>query len=354
MLLTGIILKSSLQFNRNRTCSAIFHLITGKRSIQTVQDAHIYQLKSFYGINRSLHKRSFDTKVNTLVSEQLLNFDNESMCCSVTPNGVNWLKEHKKVLNFDDYNGLHYHEASPIFYERLLLLIQTLSNSCNNNYSFIPVIDKSPILYWVKGVFSSLKSNKEDYFQQLHHDIHKLLSTFSEEEAAIYVDRFSGYNHYGKSKDQLAKDFKKDKLDIPFIIERMNHRMLNKVFTEPSAFPAIGFLIKNLENKQFITNSAKKTYQLLLENFSINEIGRMRNLKENTVYDHVVEIALFTSDFPVVRYVSEQQRQQISIAVHSETTYKLKAIKQKVDQSISYFQIRLVLATMSHVGEHNE
>lgn len=346
MLLDGIILKSSLQLNQNRTSSAVYHLITGKRSIQTVQDSHIYQLKNFYGINRTIKKRDFDKKINTLASEQLLNLD-ASMCCSVTPKGMDWLTEHSKALQLDDFNGLHYHAASPVFYERLLLLIQTLSNSCNKNGFFIPVVDKAPILFWVKRVFRDLKSQKEEYFKQLYHDIHQLLSIFSAEEASIYVDRLSGYNHYGKSKDQLAKDFHKDKCDIPLIIERMNHHMLTKVFSEPHAFVAISLLIKDLENKQFITNSARRTHQLLVEGRSINEIGKLRGLRENTVYDHVVEVALFTDDFPVTHYVTESQQQQILTAARNDNTYKLKTIKQMVDSSISYFQIRLVLATIN-------
>ncbi|WP_404452878.1 helix-turn-helix domain-containing protein [Virgibacillus necropolis] len=353
MLTDGIILKSSLHFDQNRTCSAIFHLITGKKSIQTVQDAHIYQLKNLYGINRSFHKREFDRRINTLVSNHLLELD-ESMSCSVTSSGKDWLKEQYHYLKLNDYDGLQYHTAAPIFYDRLLLLIQTLSNSCNNHYSFIPVIERTPILQWVKVAFKQLKLNKKSFSNQLQFDLHKLLKDFSDEEASIYVDRLSGFNHYGRSKDQLALDYQKDKLDISFIIERMNHAMLNKIYSDPHGFPAIGFLITDLRNKQFITNSASKTYQLLQENYSISEIGQMRRLKENTVYDHVVEVALFTHDFPVSNYVSEDQQQQILLAVSKECTYKLKAIKQMVDLSISYFQIRLVLATMQHVGEHYE
>lgn len=345
MLLDGIILKSSLQFNRNRTSSAIYHLITGKRSIQTVQDAHIYHLKKFYGITQALQKRDFDTLINSLVSKQLLNLDN-SMCSSVSPKGMDWLAKHGKELNFADFDGLYYHEASAIFYERLLLLIQTLSNSCNNCSSFIPVVDKYPVLFWVKNTFRDLKSQKEDYFKRLYLEIHQLLTTFSNEEASIYVDRFSGYNHYGKSKEQLAKDFQKEKIDISLIIERMNHRLLTTISAKPETFLAIGLLVKDLKNKQFITNSAEKTYQLL-EEHSINEIGKMRGLKENTVYDHIVEAALFTHDFPVVHYVSSPQQKQILAAVENDNTYKLKTIKQMVDESISYFQIRLVLATMN-------
>lgn len=345
MFLDSIILKSSLQFNRNRTNSAIYHLITGKRSIQTVQDAHIYQLKKFYGINRSLYKGNFDKKLHALASEQLLYLDS-SMCCSVTPKGRDWLDEHSELLNFEDFDGLHFHAASPVFYERLLLLIQTLSNSCNNNRSFIPVVDKTPILSWVKSLYQGLRSVKEDYFEQLYRDLHRLLSIFPHREASLYVDRLSGYNHYGKSKDQLATEYQMESLDIPLIIERMNHRMLTEILKSPQEYQAIGVLVKDLENRQFITNSARKTYELLKKH-SIDEIGHMRGLKENTVYDHLVEVALFTRDFPVLHYVSETQRQQILAAVRNDNTYKLKVIKQMVDSSISYFQIRLVLATMN-------
>lgn len=354
MLIEGIILKSSLHFNQNRTCSAIYHLITGKRSIQTVQDAHIYQLKKFYGVSQSLRKREFDQKINALVFDKLLELDASTSSCFVTPNGMKWLEEHTGFLKLTDYEGLLYHTASPIFYDRLLLLIQTLSNSCNNHYSFIPIIDKMPILNWVKIAFRQIKQNKESYSNQVHDDLYKLLDSFTREEASIYVDRFSGYNHYGKSKDQLARLYQKDKSDIPLIIERMNHTMLKNIYYSPSRFPGIGFLVTDLWNKQFITNSARNTYQLLLENYSINEISHIRHIKENTVYDHVVEVALFTHDFPVLNYIAEDQRQQILHAVKNEGTYKLKAIKNMIDQSISYFQIRLVLATMEHEGEDNE
>lgn len=353
MLLEGMILKSSLQFNKNRTCSAIYHLISGKRSIQTVQDAHIYQLKKFYGINRSLDKHDFNKVMNRLAAAQLLEIDKE-MNCSITSSGVNWLNKNEHELKLYEFEGILYHAVSAVFYERLLLLVQTLSNSCNNNYSFIPVVEKISVINFVKMVFKQMGKDKKTYFNKLYGELHQLLHSFSDTEASIYVDRLSGYNLYGKSKDQLLRIYQKDKWDIPFIIERMNHKILNEVYLEPDKYSAMCLMIKDLNSQQFITNSASKTYQLLQQNRSISEIVSMRRIKENTVFDHIVEIALFTNHFPISNYVPEPYQQQIMQAVRKDKRYKLKTIKEMVDSEISYFQIRLVLATMKHEGELNE
>ncbi|MFZ3577057.1 helix-turn-helix domain-containing protein [Virgibacillus sp. DJP39] len=349
MLTEGIILKCSQHFDQNRTSSAIYHLIKGKKSIQTVQDAHSYHLTDFYGINRSLRKSEFDTIINKMVSDNLLQ-KNELMCCSITEKGNNWL-ERNKMVRLDKFNGLQFHNISSIFYERMIMLIQTLSNSLHNHYSFIPVSDKPQILEWVKRVFNQVKHDKASYSIQIYNELLRLLSDYSVEEATIYVDRLSGYKHYGRSKDQLAQGYHKDKIEISFIIERINHVILDKVYNEPHSFPTISSIVSDLQSRQFITNSASKTYELFQKGYSINEISHMRKLKENTIFDHIVEVALFSSTFPITSFVTEQQQQQIANAVKKKNTFKLKDIKQMVEQDISYFQIRLVLASIEQVGD---
>ncbi|WP_430785494.1 helix-turn-helix domain-containing protein [Virgibacillus flavescens] len=353
MLLEGVILKSSLQFNQNRTSSAIYHLLTGKKSIQTVQDAHIYQLKKFYGIYRSLYMKDFDKALNKLHAAGLLIIA-EDKSIIVTPSGINWLNNHYEKLKLNYFNGIFYHASSQVFYDRLLLLVQTLSNSCNKHYSFIPIIDNPTISNWVRAVYSRLGMKRENYFSKLYEDLQNLLVNLTDEEASIYVDRLTGYNQYGMSKDQLAHFYQKEKLDISILLERINHTILHIIHQNPKQYPAIKLILIDLTNKQFITNSARQTYQLLMENYSLSEIGEKRRLKKNTVYDHVVEVALFTHDFPVSKYVSEAHQEQILEAVKLDKTYKLKTIKENVEPNISYFQIRLMLATIQNVGEKNE
>nr|WP_253286704.1 helix-turn-helix domain-containing protein [Virgibacillus sp. MSJ-26] len=89
------------------------------------------------------------------------------------------------------------------------------------------------------------------------------------------------------------------------------------------------------------------TYNLLNAGFSPEEIKVRRNLKLNTIYDHIVEISLFDKAFNIDDYVSESVINEIKMAVSNTDSYKLKDIKEKVSDEISFFQIRLVLTRIS-------
>src|SRR5699024_3061680 len=155
LLFNEIILTCSLHMQEERTAVAIFHLLNGKRSIQTVHDAHIFQLEKFYGIYPQLTKQTWERKISELTRQRML-----------IPAGRNSYKLAGRTLEngnkhiIQRFQGLKYQETGPIFYKRLLLLIQTLTNSKMGYFTFIPVIDKTSITSWVKYAYKYIKQNE--------------------------------------------------------------------------------------------------------------------------------------------------------------------------------------------------
>src|SRR5699024_1045731 len=96
-----------------------------------------------------------------------------------------------------------------------------------------------------------------------------------------------------------------------------------------------------------ISASANHTYQLLRKGYPIEKIAQMRQLKENTICDHIVEISLHVSSFSITKYVNQDVQDQIIRAIELTKSYKLKDIKGKLSEDISYFQIRLVLTKIN-------
>ena len=346
MLLDGIILKCSLHIQEERTSSAIYHLLHGKRSIQTVQDAHIYQLEHFYGISPTLTKQKFDKKMNDLLSQGLLATSSYTdTTYKPTQLAKPWIEKKQRHLPFNQFNGLKYFESGPIFIQRLLLLIQTLSNSKMRYFSFIPVIDKTDVTDWVKKTYKQMKSLENKGLPVLYKELYMLLSHFSDVEAELFVDRLTGFKNYGMSLEQLSMSYKMDKADIQLLLTSLTHQMLGKIEKDDLHFPVMSFIMKDLANASFLTHSAQKTYQLIQGRYSIHEIAQMRQLKENTIYDHIVEIALYDRNFPIQDYVENKRYKEIMDAVKQTNSFKLKHIKEMVNKDISYFQIRLILAT---------
>ncbi|QGS69913.1 hypothetical protein CV093_11310 [Oceanobacillus sp. 143] len=74
------------------------------------------------------------------------------------------------------------------------------------------------------------------------------------------------------------------------------------------------------------------------------KIASIRDLKINTIHDHLIEIALYETNFPLHHYVDNLEQQEILNAIKLTNSSKLKEIKRRVNDDISYFQIRLILA----------
>ncbi|WP_156289260.1 helix-turn-helix domain-containing protein [Oceanobacillus salinisoli] len=345
MLFEWILLDCFKTIHAERTASSVYHLLKGKRSIQTVQDAHIYKLNQYYGIYKHLTKAHFESKLTGLMKE---NFLEESSSLQsgyfITRPGYEWFQKNQPGLSFE---GLRYYDKTDVFLERLLLLIQTLTNSKMSFYSFIPVIDNSKAENWVKQVYKKVKGKESHVLTKIYEELHILLSSFSEQEASIFVDRLTGYKKYGLSLFQLAEKYQMTEDDVYFTIISMTHRILKSVETDKTVFSVLPIFIKDKNAVNQLTKSANETYQYLINGYSISQITSIRNLKENTIFDHIVEIALYTDNFPIRDYVNQEEQNEIIEAIEKAESYRLKDIKKLVADHISYFQIRLVIATVN-------
>jgi uncharacterized protein YpbB len=102
-------------------------------------------------------------------------------------------------------------------------------------------------------------------------------------------------------------------------------------------------LLANFEQKDSLTLSSRKTWELLNQDFSLEEIASIRHLKISTIEDHLVEFALNIEEFSIHSYVEEETQQKILEISRQEATRQLKVIRNFLKET-SYFQIRLVLA----------
>ncbi|WP_174613631.1 helix-turn-helix domain-containing protein [Virgibacillus ihumii] len=343
MLLDMIIIKCSSQFQDKRSVAAIFHLLKGRKSIQTQQDAFLYDLQKFYGIYKKLSKQSFNLIINQLQDNGYLHLYGGSVLSG--KKGTAFLQKMDRHRHVPYLNGMKYSNADTIFCQRLFLLIQTLTNSWHNHFSFIPVVDTPQITGWVKDHYKQMKPKHENVLYLIHKELQQLLERFPEADAEFFVDCLAGFEHYGMSSYQLAKHHELERLDVPLHLTAIVHRMFWEMEQEPGKFPIISYIIKDVKQETKLSQSASKTDILLRENHNPAEIARIRNLKINTVYDHIVEIALYEPNFPIDAYISNEQQEKIAAAIRKAKSFKLKDIKSGIDDEISYFQIRLVLAT---------
>lgn len=346
MFFEAILLDCIGRINENRSIAGIYHMITGKKSIQSVQDARIFQLETYYGICPSLSKSYYNSFIDQLMKSGYLISDSDGFC-RLTEDGRSYLTKLSLRYPISYFNGLRYTGKDSLFQERFYLVFQLISNLQMNERSFIPIVDNPVVTDWIKKVFLKQIKQEVNPAVALHGELSQLLKQFPNLEAELFVNRLTGYRHYGMSLNQLAEKHGLELLDVYFYLTGITHRFLTLIQHDQASYPLLYLLtVGNYENK-FITKTANETYHLLKHNLTPAIIAQKRNLKLNTIYDHIVEIALYDDEFQIDSYVSRESKETIVDVIRTYKTYKLKTIKSNCPPSIDYFQIRLVIAKLN-------
>jgi uncharacterized protein YpbB len=337
-----IILYCLKQFNGERSLSAVYHLLKGKKSAQTIQDGKLYQLTYLFQTIKFLEHKQLKESIIKLKEEQMI-FTNHNAFV-VTAGGEKVISDFLEKNPFPPLlNGWLYGDISDIFWKRLSLFIQSLSCLLAHKYTFLPVNRDYSIHLWVKRNFPKTNEKQVQIAQSIYKEIEKLLKTCDEEEAFLLTHRLSGHHRTGYTNEQLAQQLKLDSTKVHFSFQGLLHTMVLTIKENQYEFPILHLFLRD-QTINSLTVSAKQTYRLLEKGKVIEEIVRLRRLKRNTIEDHIVEIAMYENNFNINQYVSVEKQVKIVKVLQKIKTKRLKVIREMLGDNYSYFEIRLVLA----------
>ncbi|PED71833.1 recombinase RecQ [Bacillus pseudomycoides] len=340
------------QLNGERTVSSIYHLLKGKRSSQTLQDGNIFHISFLFGIYKSLQRSDYDQEIEHVLHKEWIQNEHGNTYI-LTDAGKEQLETWKKTLSFPQYlHGLHYGDIGEIFWKRLSLIIQTVSNLQQQNAKFIPIQQDTEVMMWVKRFLTGIPYARSKLAEGLWKEIHMLLKDTLPIEATIFTYRLTGYERIGYTLKQLAEITNQDVFRVYLLFWGTIHFFIQSVRDNEKDFPLLTEIISYPnERADLFSLSTKKTYQLWRQGRSLEEIATIRNLKVATIEDHFVEIALRERDFSIEMFMGKNKIKHVQRIIETLQTRKLRVLKQAVGETVSYFEIRLVLAQMEGVNE---
>lgn len=323
-----------------RSISGAYHLLHGKRSAQTVQDAALFQVQPLFGICKEMTGPTLNQLTQTIQASTYVKADEGTF--QFTESGLAYLKQ---WLHTHDYikkiNGWKYGLVAPLFWQRIALLVQTLAN-LHANERFIPVINDSHIQQSIKQMLPHHRNERRALQIQLYEEVKDLLGQQDPLHASMFVRQLSRPQRFGLSKPQLAYEYDMSLEQVQLRHTSTLHHML-KIASLSEGYPLIKQLAKQEQHVEG-TVSAQKTAALLPHFQTVEQLAQKRSLKQSTIEDHLVELALLNSMFRIEPYVSDEVRVAIETIHEQEKTLKLKVIHDKLVGKASYFEIRLVLA----------
>ncbi|WP_391557925.1 helix-turn-helix domain-containing protein [Robertmurraya sp.] len=340
-ILEQVVLYCLSKLGKERSSSSVFHLLNGKKSSQTIQDSHLFQVDSFFHTAHHLTREQYESIISKLIKHEFMYFSSNQQIV-ISESGQVLINELYSMYPFlKNLQGGKYHNCIQ-FWERLSLLIQVCSNQVNKQISYIPVQKNKDTQNWIKHLFSTSKGNSKDFPHMLLSELQVLLeSSELEVDPSVLVARFSGFQSIGLTEMQTIEMLGIEENSYRFQFQALLHYLMSSIEQNPSSYPLLARMAVTDELQQ-LTSSAKKTFDLIKKGKGIVEIGRIRRLKESTIQDHIVEIALFVNGFNIDRFVEEPLQERIKEAIQKASSKQLRKIREIID--VDYFQIRLVIA----------
>jgi uncharacterized protein YpbB len=348
--LDAVILWSLNKVKNERTIYSIYHLLKGKKSSQTIQDAHFFQLGHLFQTYPFLSREGYSESIAILQQQSFLEkLDSNAI---VTQKGLDHIEEYFLHHPFPkQLHGLKYQDTANLFWKRLSLTIQVMSNLVNNENRYYPIQRDAALLRWMKSFLRKQSQPKEELSAVLYDELAEFFSCNPPEEPEILVVRLTGYQYIGKTVKQASEFLNIEESEYWYRFLHLLHALIQKVTEEPAQYPLLHAMISDSYQRMALTRSTQRTYDLLNDHYKISEIAVMRNLKTSTIEDHIIEIALNEPEFAIDSYLDEKTKQRIFLASETLGHKKLKSIKEAVGNA-SYFQIRLALAKRGQINEH--
>lgn len=337
-----IILNCLYKMNGERTVYSILHILNGKKSSQTIQDIHIFQLTSLFQSFPTLTREQLEDVVYTLYKEKWLVKEGDNHYFINDARKV----ELENLLEVNPFpnclNGWRFHAVTEPFWQRLSLFVQVASHLSENSIRYIPVQRNPVTQLWLKETLHTMAKERSEIHKLLYKDIVKCLDGI-EINPIIFTHRLTGIREIGLTADQAALELKIDPFLYQLSFIGILHYMIEKILSNKKEYPLLCHMIKVSKKNITLTASTAKTYDLIQKGYNIEEIVDLRKLKQSTIEDHIIEILLNVPDFPVHSLVSKEKITRIKNTIEQLSSKSLKIIKQQL-VDVSYFEIRVVMA----------
>lgn len=347
MYLQQLMLDIFQKFDGQRSETAAFHLICGKRSGQTIQDVGTFGLEAYFSIMPKLSKQQYLEAFEQLIENGWVFYD-EQKALQLTTRGKDVLEK----SNAFHFNGWFYRGNEHVFFKRLSLIVQTFSYVKVKDFRFNPIQKDEEIQAWVKYFLMRHPYKDPSFHLQFRNEIENSIKNLhiSEQAKQIVMFRLTGFHLTGWTWQQLASQFDCGELDVQFMFVELLHTWLDLLTLESAQFPLLYRLTENIRIENLLTDSTQKTADLFKRGYSLEQIAMMRHLKTSTIEDHFVEMAMIIRDFPLHQFIDEADVEKVMDVLSTTESKRLKIIREQIPQ-FSYFQIRLVIAAKG--GEYN-
>ncbi|WP_099222277.1 helix-turn-helix domain-containing protein [Listeria costaricensis] len=305
-----------------RKLPLIYALMTGKRTGQAVQEAHLFKMKHLFGLTPKLKEAEFFACVDRLAEQGWVRVS-EAGCISVRETA-------DERFERPDWQGFLIQKRAHNFFLRLLLASQVISQRQHGRVHYLPAVRDKAVQFhikeWLRG------SQNFQLTERLREELVNWLGHSEIKYPELVAFRLSGGEWIGLTEEQLYERCGLSYWDGYFEWLYAIHFL----FQHQADFPILQSLMPAPELA--MTSSGTATFLQMNEVAGIEQLAGLRHLKQSTIEDHLVEIQ---ATFPGKNFEGLPD-QAVCQEIAQGSFTSLKEIKTHYPD-LSYFEIRMAV-----------
>lgn len=322
--------------------SQILQVLRGKRTPSMFYLTEINQWHHGFSFEKRIGREELKEIINCLLQDNFLVEKEKGYL--LTPIGKEKLDEYfekkylpNKIVHFSNLS------LRRPFWDRLQLFTQVFSEYSYQNSKYIPII-KSPMHQEnVRQLFQAVDGNLDFVFKKWVKEQELLFKHMEETKADVLVNILTGHENIGKTSVQLAKELKMQTLEFDFYLRDILEELIEIIKENRTKVPLLYKILKQTNEEVFLglSQSTYQSYQLLQQGADIEQVASRRYIKENTVKEHILEMAFILDKFPVQHFMPEQTYEHLNQQFESQKEYSFREAIT-VDEALEFYQYRLV------------
>lgn len=224
------------------------------------------------------------------------------------------------------------------FWSMIRFVSQVISEKTYHSNQYIPHRNDLTSHLFIKQILNETKSIEKKWAYEQY----RLFEKLSNNHSVILANSLSGHQLNGLTLEQIARIKKVSPGEIYFNKLQAISSYINQIIenNEQSLHQVV--LEDMLKRHDFgLTSSAYHTLELLSNDISINDIAKRKHVKQSTIKEHILEIAIKLPHINLLYLVPEKMKKQLNNYFNQDTKRQFNKIVERIS-NLEFYQYRLM------------
>lgn len=267
--------------------TTLYHFLKGKKTSSILTFGFFNSLLPYFNLFPDLSLNEYRQIIDTLLKDNDLEIVETEPFVKITTKGL------AKVgrPSFQNLNGFNYYRFANDFWRMLQFLTQVISEKRYNNTRYIPIESNLFYQYQLK---MWIKSQSNHWLKGIMDEWLAILNELEEKSSLLLVEQLMGHKTTGLTKRQLSTKYDLAIWVCDIKSKEALHELITCVLQKKKKYLYLNHLLE-FSKKIQPEDTVVITERLFNEGLAIQEIAKIRRLKESTVTDHLIEMLVSLS-----------------------------------------------------------